>query len=211
MTARTHKEFAIGFNCIALMILYKYRVSEINYYLMFAIMMGLSTKGALFPDVDHSWRNVKEKTVINWCLNKLIHTTGGKHRSWQTHSLDICLFSWILFIKMLKGTFEANIISAVNYQVALLVLNAYYTGWISHLLSDMLTVGGIHILILKKKNVRIVPKKLFGIEFKTGQSWEKWVYKTTLKINAVLTVIALIYPFIFDPVTSNWLFSLIER
>lgn len=211
MTARTHKEFAIGFACIATMILYKYRVLEINYYLMFIIMTALNTKGALFPDVDHFWKNVKEKTVINWCLNKLIHMTGGKHRSWQTHSLDICLFSWVGIILLLKGFYQSESIDNVNYQIALLIVNAFYTGWISHLISDMLTVGGVYILILKKKNVRLVPKKLFNIEFKTGDAWERWVYKTTLKINAFLTIGTLIYPIIFDEKTSTWIINLIER
>lgn len=208
MTARTHKEFAIGFTCVATMVLYKYRVLEINYYLMFAIMMGLCTKGALFPDVDHAWQNVKEKTVVNWTLNKLIHATGGKHRSWQTHSLDICLFSWFFIVAWLNGMYEAEKLSALNYQVGLLILNAYYTGWISHLISDMLTIGGVYILILKKKKIKFVPRKLFGIEFKTGGSWEQWVYKSTVKINAILTVITLIYPLIFDEHIMGWILKL---
>ena len=100
MTAPTHRQYSICFALIANMLLYIYGITEINYYLALPIMLMASRSGALFPDVDHNWQNVKDKTVVNWFINKLIHITGGKHRSWQTHSIDIvvifCFLSYIL-------------------------------------------------------------------------------------------------------------------
>lgn len=211
MTSRTHREFAIGFTCIGIMLLYKYRVSEIYYYFIYLIMMGLATKGALFPDVDHAWRNVKDKTVTNWLLNKAIHLTGGTHRSWQTHSIDICIISCIILYRTMKGLYGTGAMSDVNYQVGLIILVAYYTGWLSHLVSDMLTTAGIYIFLLKKMNIKLVPKKIGKLKFTTGDVWEKFVYQTTLKVNVVLTIITLIYPFIFDLKTTAWIMNILER
>ena len=89
MTYPTHRQYAICFAFLTSMLVYKYSLSEINYYLALPIILMASKYGALFPDLDHIWQNVKEKTVPNWIINKLIHITGGKHRSWQTHSIDI--------------------------------------------------------------------------------------------------------------------------
>ena len=74
-------------------------LTEINYYLTIPVLLATAKYGALFPDVDHTWQNVKEKTVPNWIINKLIHLTGGKHRSWQTHSIDIvAMFTLLVWL-----------------------------------------------------------------------------------------------------------------
>ena len=89
MTYPTHKQYAISFALIAAILLYKFSLTQVNYYLALPILIQIAKYGGLFPDIDHSWQNVREKTIPNLVINKIIHLTGGKHRSWQTHSIDI--------------------------------------------------------------------------------------------------------------------------
>lgn len=209
MTARTHKEFAISFVYLATFYIYSNSIIEINYYSLLIIMLCVGASGALFPDVDHIWKNVKEKTLFNRILNFLIHLTGGKHRSWQTHSLDLCIASGIALLFINYNQFSSGGISELDYQVFKIIIFAFYSGWISHLLSDMLTIQGIYILVLKKKNVKLVPKKIGKLEFKTGDRWEAYVYNLVNKINTVMSVIALIYPFLVNEKWSLALMNLI--
>lgn len=205
MTARTHREFAISFIYLATFYIYNHSLIDINYYVLLIIMLCVGVKGALFPDVDHAWQNVKEKTLFNRILNFLIHITGGKHRSWQTHSLDLCLASGIGVIYLNDFLFNTGKMSELNYQVIKILIFAFYSGWISHLLSDMLTVGGVYILILKKKKIRLVPRRIGKLEFKTGGDWEDWFYRVNNKITTLMSVIALIYPLIMDERWNAWL------
>ena len=96
MTGPTHRQYSICFACLAAMLFFTMGISHVNYYLALPILLSASRAGALFPDVDHNWQNVSDNTVINKIINTLIHLTGGKHRSWQTHSIDIC--AWFTII-----------------------------------------------------------------------------------------------------------------
>ena len=153
MTYRTHREFAVVFVLIANIVIYKLGLSKTNYFINMAVMLLFGKQGALFPDVDHTWQNVKEKTVINKVINVIIHMTGGTHRSWQTHSWDIWLASLI-------GVLYIN--SRLSYEdstVFIVIIMGFWLGWFSHLFSDMLTSGGVRILCISKKTtVSIVPK-----------------------------------------------------
>lgn len=175
--------------------MYKYCLTSINYYSCYAVMRSVGELGSVFPDVDHIWRNVKNKTLINFILNKFIHLTGGKHRSKHTHSLEICVGLFYASIYLMNINYKKSLIDITNYQVGLLILTSFFTGWLSHLASDAMTVGGIYIF---GKNVRLVPKKLFNLRFNTGGDWEKWVYNTTLKVNNIITAIVLLYPLILS-------------
>lgn len=253
MTYRTHREFSIWFALLLNILVYELKLSNTNYYINLVVMLLFSKQGALFPDVDHSWQNVKEKTMVNRAINFLIHLTGGKHRSWQTHSLDIWLGSFIgLLVLVNKLGFE-------DRAVALLVLLGFYGGWFSHLFSDALTLDGIRIFCFSSKlKIRLVPKQanltvnlmitlilfvssvmwyivnlpsrelvasiglllavVFGIfslkignmRFRTGFSsygekdssgnrykptWEDIVYALTLRVNLVIFIVALVYPY----------------
>lgn len=210
MTFKTHREFAITFIYFATFYIYSNSTVNINYFCLLIIMLSIGAKGALFPDVDHYWQNVKEKTVCNWILNKLIHLTGGKHRSWQTHSLDLCLISGALFMWVDYILYEKEIIDYLNYQVILIILLSFYSGWVSHLIADMLTTAGVYILILKKKNIKLVPKKLFRLEFKTGDVWEEAFYRIDHAFNVLMFFVAIAYPFIFDAKYSNWLLNILH-
>ena len=196
MTFRTHREFAISFIYLSTFYIYNHNLIDINYYLLLVIMLCVGAKGALFPDVDHTWQNVKEKTLFNWITNKVIHLTGGKHRSWQTHSLDLMLVLFALAVGGNKYWFISGKISDLNYNIAKMIIFAFCSGWLSHLISDMLTTGGVYLLFFGKKKIRLVPKKLFGIRFNTGGDWENWFYSVNNRINIVMSIIALCYPLI---------------
>jgi len=117
MTFVTHREFSIIFIYLGAIALYNSGVSHVNYYLALIIMLKIGKAGALFPDIDHEWQNVKEKTTGNWVVNKIIHLLGGKHRSWVTHSIDIA--AWFCMISYFgpKYLLQRGMIDQVNYEV----------------------------------------------------------------------------------------------
>lgn len=208
MTARTHKEFAISFVYLATFYIYSNAIIEINYYSLLIIMLCVGASGALFPDVDHTWKNVKEKTLFNRIINTIIHLTGGRHRSWQTHSIDLCIASGLILLIYGNSFYTSGRISELDYEVFRIIIFAFYSGWISHLLSDMLTIQGVYILVLKKKNVKFVPKRVGNLEFKTGERWESYVYNLVNKINIVLSLLAIVYPFM---VNEQWSLALMSK
>ena len=122
MTFPTHRAFAIGWVLIGNLMLYINGMTEINYYLALVIMLQIGKYGALFPDIDHLWQNVKEKTVSNFIINKLIHLTGGKHRSWQTHSIDIVAVVTFLSFTLPNWLYKTERISKVNMEVLSIIL-----------------------------------------------------------------------------------------
>ena len=253
MTYKTHREFSVWFALIINILLYEMKLIHTNYYLSMMVVVLFSKQGALFPDVDHNWQNVKEKTMLNRVINYLIHLTGGKHRSWQTHSFDIWLVSLLGFLYL------ANRLSFEDRAVALLVIAGFYGGWFSHLFSDMLSSDGVRLFCwLKTFKLRLVPKRanltvnliisssiglislmcyllsinydikyslisiagmiisivliitslnIGNMKFNTGLSsgnskdknsrtWEDIVYTFTLKVNAVIFILSLCYPYI---------------
>lgn len=199
MTYQTHKQYAISFSFLAMMIVYTYGISEINYYLALPIMILVSKYGGLFPDIDHTWQNVKEKTVPNWIINKFIHITGGRHRSWQTHSIDIVVIVTITSIITPNYLYDKHILTEVNREVLHIILIGFCAGWISHLLADMMTSAGVRLFCWNKKIIiRLVPKQLFGFRFNTGHEWEEFVYKTVRLLNIILGITCIIYPLIIE-------------
>ena len=158
MTAQTHKQFAITWTYLGAIVLYYLNITNINYYLMLAIMLAIAKVGASFPDLDHEWKNVKDKTTITWIINKIIHITGGKHRSWQTHSWDICIYWSISCYFLSYILFKKGLISDVNFELLSIITIGFNLGWVSHLFSDMLTSGGVRIFCFIKHKVAFVPK-----------------------------------------------------
>ena len=105
-----------------------------------------SKAGAIFPDLDHDWHNIGVKTVPNWIINKIIHITGGKHRSWQTHSIDICAWFTVLAINLPIIMYNKQMISEVNKEMLSILMIGFASGWISHLYADMLTGEGVRLI-----------------------------------------------------------------
>lgn len=196
MTGPTHREYSVLFAGLTLIFFYTKGILNINYYLMIPIILTISKAGALFPDVDHAWQNVHSKTVTNKIINTLIHVTGGKHRSWQTHSIDICAAFTICSYIIPNMLYESGKLSEVNKELLSLELLAFASGWISHLFSDMLTSAGVRLVFWSKFVVKIVPKKIGKLRFNTGNEWERFNYKAIKIANIPLGCFVLIYPLI---------------
>lgn len=200
MTYATHRVFAVGWVLLGGMLLYNLGVTQVNYYLAMIIMLQAGKYGALFPDIDHSWENVKEKTVPNLIINKIIHLTGGKHRSWQTHSIDIALIVSLISCKLPNYLYEKQILTLVNKEVLSILMIGFSIGWLSHIVSDMLTSTGVRITFLNKKKIALVPKQLFGLRFNTGHQWEGFVYSVTKGLNIVIGIAAILYPYLISKI-----------
>lgn len=199
MTYPTHRQYAISFSFITAMLIYKLSISQVNYYLALEIIILTAKYGALFPDIDHNWANVKEKTVPNWIINKLIHITGGKHRSWQTHSIDILVISSVIVLSLPSILYNKQYITEVNKEIATIILVGFFSGWVSHLIADMMTSAGVRLFCWNKKLIiKLVPKSIGKLKFNTGNEWEDFVFKTVKLINIGLGLACLLYPIIID-------------
>lgn len=194
MTGPTHRKFSISGVCLIAVVMYKFNLISINYYLALPILFTTARYGALFPDVDHSWDKVKDKTFINWVVNKLIHLTGGSHRSWQTHSWDIFLAITIASIVLPQKLYELGRIDFINLEILRLILYGFLTGWGSHLFSDMLTSAGVRITCFSNTKIALVPKSLGSLKFNTGERWEAFIYKVVKIVNIALGILCIIYP-----------------
>lgn len=194
MTAITHRAFAVWFISIINLVMWYTGKREVNFYLGWIVMLYAARSGALFPDIDHQWELVKEKTTINHILNVLIHITGGKHRSWQTHSWDIAIV-YTVVSGILPGYLnERGILDGTNATILSLLMVGFAVGWVSHLISDMLTSAGVRVVCWRGNKIALVPKKILGFRFNTGHEWEAMVYKVTKGLNVVVGVIGIIAP-----------------
>ena len=195
MTGPTHRVYSVLFAFLTTMLFYKHGVTTIGYYQTLLIVLTFSKSGALFPDLDHNWHNIGVKTVPNKIINTLIHVTGGKHRSWQTHSIDICIIFTVLSYIIPNKLYEMNKITIANKEVTVLILLGFASGWISHLFSDMLTSAGVRLFCFINYKVALVPKKIGNLRFNTGNEWEAFNYKAISVTNKIVGFISLIYPF----------------
>ena len=196
MTGPTHKQYSITYAFILAIVLQIRGMTPINYYLTLPIIIQIAKYGALFPDVDHHWANVRDKTVPNKIINLIIRGTGGKHRSWHTHSLDIMAVSFIVGYYLPIHMYKSGIIDMINKEVMTLIILSFNSGWLSHMVADMMTSGGVRITCFHKKKVRLVPRSIGKLKFNTGNEWEAFVFKCTRVINIVLGTIVAIYPII---------------
>jgi hypothetical protein len=166
------------------------KMLKCNYYLCFPVILLVSQWGAKFPDLDHDFSHIKDRNVLTWIINKIIHITGGKHRSWQTHSWDICI-AYSIISNLLIGRYLKDI----DASLAFLINCGFLSGWVSHMFSDMLNGVGVRIVCWNSKTIAFVPKQFLGFHFNTGGDWEMFNYKVMRIADVVLGVIALIYPF----------------
>lgn len=209
MTGPTHKQYSICFAYLTMMLFYNLGITQINYYLALIIVLMVSKAGALFPDLDHNWQNVHDKTIPNKIINTLIHLTGGKHRSWQTHSIDICAWFTFLAFTMPKYWESKGILSHVNQETLSIIWLGFASGWVSHIFSDMLTSAGVRLICFVDFKVKLVPRKLGPVVFNTGNEWEEFNRKSIRGLNIILGLICLVYPLIIHG-ELNQLISIIQ-
>ena len=208
MTYMTHRQFAVFWALAGTIIIYMKGLTEINYYLALMIVIPIAKVGAEFPDYDHAWQNVKNKTVPSWIINKMIHITGGKHRSWQTHSLDIVICATILSYFLPNKLYELGYISIINKEVLNIIMVGFSLGWLSHLFLDMLTSGKIRLFCFSKFKIGFVPRKIFKLKFNTGGEWEQFVYTVTKILNILVGIVVILFPLIYTGKLESILGSL---
>lgn len=196
MTYVAHRQYAICGAFIAAIVVYNLKLTEINYYIALVIMLMTAKGGQAFPDMDHDL--IKEKTAVSFIVNKLIRLTGGKHRSWQTHSIDIALYCMAASYYVPWLLYKRGIISNVNKEILLVILFGFMSGWLSHLFSDMLTPAGVRLCCLWNKRIRIIPKKGRFIAIEDSAAWENFNYKVMRVINTVLGIGSIVYPFVIN-------------
>lgn len=137
-------------------------------------------------------------------MNILIHITGGKHRSWQTHSLDIAILAILISYFLPNYLFNQNLLNMINREVLTLIMLAFSLGWLSHLFSDMLTSGGVRLFCFFNRKIALVPKNILGFRFKSGKDWEEGVYFIVRVFNIVLWLVSLALPFILYFSSGNY-------
>ena len=206
MTYPTHKQYAISFAFVVAMLIYKFNWINIYYISYLPILILTSKYGGLFPDIDHTWKNVKDKTVPNWIINKVIHITGGRHRSWQTHSIDIALIFTMISLAVPKLLVKYNIIDSLNSEIIEVILIGFCSGWLSHLFADMMTSAGVRLFFWNRKIIiKFVPNHIGKLHFNTGHEWEEFVFKCTKTINIILGIICIAYPFVDTYISQSTL------
>lgn len=197
MTGPTHKQYSVSLAYLTAILVYMLDMTQINYYLALMIVLMTSKLGALFPDLDHDWSNIGNKTVTTKVINTLIHVTGGKHRSWQTHSIDICAVFTVGAYLLPRYLYSKSILSEIDKEVLSILMIGFASGWISHMFSDMLTSAGVRVIFFINKKVRLVPKKIGSLKFNTGHEWEAFNYKFIKLLNILLGIVCITYPLFY--------------
>lgn len=198
MTGPTHKQYSVSLAYLTVILIYMLDMTQINYYLALMIVLMISKLGALFPDLDHDWSNIGNKTVTTKVINTLIHVTGGKHRSWQTHSIDICAVFTVGAYLLPRYLYSKSILSEIDKEVLSILMIGFASGWISHMFSDMLTSAGVRVVFFINKKVSLVPKKIGSLKFNTGHEWEAFNYKFIKLLNLLLGIVCITYPLFYE-------------
>jgi membrane-bound metal-dependent hydrolase YbcI (DUF457 family) len=180
LTGDTHRAFSVTFAVGGAYALSAYGISTVHPLVSAPVLLLAARYGALLPDVDHHWSSVAEKTVPNRIINGFIHLTGGKHRSWQTHSWDIYLLLLAILVFFPRAQIES--IGLETAGVLYMLLYGVMLGWGSHMFSDMLTPQGVRLTCFSKFKVRLVPK---WAVFATDSRWEDICYNTIRVINVL--------------------------
>ena len=180
MTGKTHRAFSVTFAIGGAVALTHYNISDVNPLISAPVLLMSARYGALMPDVDHHWNSVAEKTLPNRIINLFIHLTGGKHRSWQTHSWDIYFLLLAIVFYFPREVLEPLGVSTVS--VLYMLTYGIMLGWGSHLFADMLTPQGVRLVCWSKFKVRLVPKWAM---FATNSRWEDKCYSFIRVVNTL--------------------------
>lgn len=205
MKKETHATFATGFAVAGAPMIHMMGYSQINYWLTIPILAIVGKEFAKLCDADHgSWNSVPDHTPFYWVFNKLILLTGGKHRSLQTHSLDLCAIFLAISVGVSMGIDKLKWLPQIDAQVISLFGIGGGLGWLSHLIADMLTPEGVWLVAVrgKKKSNRIalVPRKgqvnlpfIRKMSFATGGAWEEFVRRVMFVIDLAVMAMVIWY------------------
>lgn len=158
-------------------------INDVDPLLQLTVIYPFALYGSVVSDLDHHWESTPCKDIVSWVINKILHITGAKHRSWHTHSDAFLVF--LLAI----GNLLLHFATSAESIIINLVFSGLLLGVISHMILDSLTPQGIHSVVLLliskvitaitgKKNfptkIRFVPKTPY---FATDGPWEERVRK----------------------------------
>lgn len=183
MMGKTHR---IG-GTVAMLLSYSYMVKHnmtvesINPVVQLLVMYPCCMWGAVAPDLDQSDEAIPIKAPVSILIHKILYLGKVRHRSWQTHSLlvtggFIALLFGLLALVNNYGLFGLDPTALILLKLMLMGLTV---GVASHLILDMMTYEGIHLIPPtksggKKKShwIRLVPHT---DAFKTDTFYEKTV------------------------------------
>lgn len=194
MCKTTHASFAVAFSYLIALLIDRQYNTGLNFYLMIMLTPLLASKGAKFPDYDQNWHSISERTTFSWLVNRAVKLSRSGHRSKLTHSWDLCGLSLLGLYLLVNALHLKLYFTDFDLGVAYIILFGFYSGWVSHLISDMFNGDGVWPTIFAKRKIAFVPKRLFGIEFKTGGAWEKFFYKMSCVASKILGFICLLHP-----------------
>lgn len=193
MMYATHKAGGALFALVGFEVLSKNNllIPDISPWLQLILMYPAASFGSTFPDLDHHWGSVKEKTPMNWLLHKILHLTQPKHRSWQTHCLLIAFGACALAFSLLYAMTVYRWFGVNDSTLAIirLLVMGISLGVLSHLVLDAFTRSGIWLIPGVK--IRLVPD---SENFSTDTPYET-VVRVILYILTALTVLWILNPF----------------
>lgn len=212
MTGKTHRAGGVVAAMVGFTMLKNHGLlfDNINPLVQFAVIYPFAYWGSTASDLDHNPESIPSKDIVSKAINKVLHLTekidngknpvtgilNAKHRSWQTHSVEIFALLILLLNSMLKGKFAS--LGDADTVIISLMLMGVIIGILAHLVLDVITPSGILIAttsllnsIFKLKlptKIHLVPNLKF---FATGGTWENLIYRI-LSIASVLCFIYLV-------------------
>lgn len=212
MTGKTHRAGGVVAAMVGFTLLRDKGLlfNNINPLVQFAIIYPFAYWGSTASDLDHNPDSIPSKDIVSKAINKVLHLTekidngknpitgilNAKHRSWQTHSIEI----FALLILLLHNILHSKVTSIgdADMLIVSLILMGIVIGMMAHLILDVITPSGIVIattsLLNKAFNlnlptkIHLVPNAKF---FATGGAWETLIYHI-LNISSVLCFIYLV-------------------
>lgn len=165
-------------------------INDVDPLLQLTVIYPFAMYGSVVSDLDHHWESAPCKDIFSFLINKFLHITGAKHRSWHTHS-DVFMLV-ILGLSNLLLHFASGAESIIIN----LVFSGLLLGIASHMILDSLTPQGIHSLVLKlvslipvfnkiPTKIHFVPKTPY---FATDGPWEEKVRKILWLLCFVLLI-----------------------
>lgn len=147
LTKKVHTTAGICTGILTSIILFKKNVINLDIIILFILLTG-SVVGSLIPDIDNRRSYIGQKAKN---ISKAINKRGG-HRGF-THSLFGLLLAALLLITI---GYLLNLLNFLYYRIFSFGI---LIGYASHLVFDIITVGGIPLFYPIKKRFRILDLK----------------------------------------------------
>lgn len=168
MTYKTHLSTGLLFSSVVFLLIYKIELTPILVViLILATLLGAST-----PDLDTPTGGLWQKIPVGSFIGRLVHPVfigGHRHLSHSFIGMAIFTFLFWLLVKWLGLRFP------IIHNTDLLVLVAFVTGFVSHLVADMFTEEGVPLFFPWDYHFGIPPDPLGKIRIKTGHWFENLI------------------------------------